>query len=52
MYKIFKNGCLVKITKSIRCVEYIVEKFINNWIEGDVLIVEKDGKPVDTFCCF
>ena len=49
MYRIFKNGVLYKITKSMKCVEAIVDRFLCTWIEGDSLIVEKDGKVVDQF---
>ena len=52
MYKIFKNGTLYKITKYRKCVEAIVDRFLNNWIEGDSLTVEKDGKVISEYYHF
>lgn len=46
MFKVFINGSLYKITNSNRCVESIIDRFLAKWVQGDELIVEKNGRVV------
>lgn len=46
MYKIFMNGSLYKVTRSMRCVENIVERFSNNWIKNTEIIVENENGEI------
>lgn len=48
MYEIFIDGNLRKITKSIKCVDAIIEKFLNEYAKDSVLTVELNGNTVYT----
>ena len=48
MYEVYIDGVLRKITKSFKCVDAIIEKFLQNYAKGSVLIVELNGNTVYT----
>lgn len=48
MYEVYIDGTLRKITKSWKCVDAVVEKFLQNQIKDSTLTVELNGKVVYT----
>ena len=43
-YEIYIDGTLRKITKSMKCVDAIIDKFVNNHVKDSTLTVEVNGK--------
>lgn len=48
MYEVYIDGVLRKITRSIECVDYIIQKFIGNNVKNQTLTVELNGNIVYT----
>lgn len=48
MYEVYIDNVLRKVTKSWKCVDAIIDKFLMNYVKDSVLTVELNGKIVYT----